>query len=57
MSKTAIYGIEHIQYIGRILWATLPEITKDSDTLTKIQTENKIKERKYLHLQTVQSFR
>ena len=35
--KTAKYGIEHIQYIGHRLWASLPKEIKDSDTLTNLK--------------------
>ena len=35
--RTAKYGIENIQYIGRHLWASLPDETKDSGTLIYIK--------------------
>ena len=42
--KTAKHGIEHIQYIGHHLWASLPEEITDSGTLTNYK--KKINHRK-----------
>ena len=35
--KIEKYGIKNIQYIGKRLWASLPEEIKDSDTLTNFK--------------------